>query len=297
MSVTEEGLCNGILPLVHMTSLIFGNFFVSLPYFNYGGVCADSPAVADNLWRKAVEIARSKKATYIELRSARELNWPLPVKTGKVSMELKLPQSTEALWKSFGSKLRSQIKKPLKGGMISRIGGIDLLDSFYSVFAENMRALGTPVYSKSFFRSILTEFPQSARICAVFDNIENPVAAGFLIGFRDRIEIPWASSLRSQNHLAPNMLLYWASLSFACEQGYKIFDFGRSTPGEGTFKFKQQWGAEPVQLYWYYWLSEGELLPNLNPKNSKYGLAIAIWKKLPLSITKWIGPRIIRNIP
>ncbi|MBK8335779.1 MAG: FemAB family PEP-CTERM system-associated protein [Sterolibacteriaceae bacterium] len=297
MSVSEDGVCNGILPLVHMKSRVFGNFFVSLPYFNYGGICADSPVIADKLWQKAVELASSKKGDYIELRSAQELPWSLPAKTNKVTMELNLPQAPEALWKSFSSKLRSQIKRPLREGMSFKLGGIDLLDSFYSVFADNMRSLGTPVYSRSFFRAILTEFPQSVRICAVFNTFGDPVAAGFLVGFRDRIEIPWASSLRSHNHLSPNMLLYWASLSFACEQGYKVFDFGRSTPGEGTFKFKQQWGAQPIQLYWYYWLRDGESLPNLNPKNPKYSLAISIWKKLPLAVTNWLGPIVVRNIP
>lgn len=297
MSVDEEGQCNGVLPLVHMTSLVFGNFFVSLPFFNYGGICADNPVIADRLWKRAVELAVLKRGSYIELRSNRELPWSLPVKTGKVCMELNLPNAPETLWKSFGSKLRSQIKRPLKEGMTFKIGGIDLLDSFYSVFSENMRSLGTPVYSKSFFRAVLTEFPQSAQICAIFDFLGNSVAAGFLLGFRDRLEIPWASSRRTHSHLSPNMLLYWASLSFAVEEGYKVFDFGRSTLGEGTFKFKQQWGAQPVQLYWYYWLSKGRTLPNLNPKNPKYSLAISIWKRLPLPITNWLGPRIVRNIP
>ncbi|MGB0129445.1 MAG: peptidoglycan bridge formation protein FemAB, partial [Rhodocyclaceae bacterium] len=92
-------------------------------------------------------------------------------------------------------------------------------------------------------------------------------------------------------------LMYWSALKYACDAGFCTFDFGRSTHGEGTFKFKQQWGAEPEQSYWYYWLNEGQPLPQLNPGNPKYRLAIDIWRKLPVPLTKIIGPRIVRNIP
>ena len=169
MSVNEEGLCNGILPLVHMKSRIFGNFFVSLPFFNYGGICADSPASLTVCGKRPWNWRAARTGTTSNFDRPQELPWSLPAKTSKVTMELNLPQAPEVLWKSFSSKLRSQIKRPLREGMSFKLGGIDLLDSFYSVFADNMRSLGTPVYSRSFFRAILTEFPQSVRICAVFD--------------------------------------------------------------------------------------------------------------------------------
>ena len=124
-----------------------------------------------------------------------------------------------------------------------------------------------------------------------------PVASGFLIGFKKRLEIPWASSLKEYNKLSPNMLLYWSVLKFAIENGYKQFDFGRSSIESGTYRFKEQWGAKPIQLYWYYWLSNGGKLPELNPHNPKYQTAINIWKRLPLSVTKIIGPRIVKNLP
>jgi hypothetical protein len=124
-----------------------------------------------------------------------------------------------------------------------------------------------------------------------------PVAACFLVGFKKTMEIPWASSLPEYNRLAPNMLLYWSALSFAIERGYGVFDFGRSTPGEGTYQFKAQWGAMPVPLHWYYWLRGAGSLPEMNPKNKKYRFAIEIWKRLPLSITQLVGPRIVGNLP
>ena len=93
------------------------------------------------------------------------------------------------------------------------------------------------------------------------------------------------------------MLLYWTVFKFACDRSFKTFDFGRSTPDEGTYRFKEQWGAKPVPLYWYYWIGKGGELPELNPKNPKYRVAIAMWKKLPVSVTKVVGPSIVRNLP
>ena len=297
MSLNSNGKCNGILPLVHIHSWIFGNFLVSVPYFNYGGVCADNSCVLERLLEEAVNLAKTKGASYIELRQNKQLGVSLPVKTAKVSMKLNLIPDSENLWRNFPSKLRSQIKRPLKEGMTARIAGLEELDSFYHVFSINMRDLGTPVYPKKFFYNIFRKFSNASRICTIYDKNEEPVTAGFLLGFRGTLEIPWASSLRKYNQYSPNMLLYWSSIKFACENGYSTFDFGRSSLGEGTYKFKQQWGAQPTQLYWYYWLNDGIELPNLNPKNPKYKIAINLWKRLPITLTRAIGPAIIRNVP
>jgi FemAB-related protein (PEP-CTERM system-associated) len=207
-----------------------------------------------------------------------------------------LPGDADALWKSLGSKLRNQVNRPIKEGMVARIGGEDELDSFHHVFSVNMRDVGTPVYGRKFFLNVLRQFPRSARICTVYHQ-ERPVASGFVFGFRDTLEIPWASALRSANRLAPNMLLYWSVLKYACESGYKVFDFGRSSPDAGTYRFKEQWGAAPVPLYWHYWLPNGAALPQLNPANPKYQMAINVWKHLPIGVTRLIGPAIVRNIP
>jgi FemAB-related protein (PEP-CTERM system-associated) len=288
---------NGILPLVQMKSILFGNFMISLPYLNYGGVCADNYEVHKQLLKESVQIAKSEKVAHIELRHTHHIDNGLKEKTAKVSMRLDLPQLSEDLWNSFRSKLKSQIKRPTKEGMSSRIGGNEELDNFYRVFSINMRDLGTPVYSKHFFRNILKEFPEETWICTVYTKEGIHVASGFLVGFNGCLEIIWASSLRSYNRFSPNMLLYWSVLKFACEKGYKVFDFGRSTPGEGTYRFKQQWGAKSVQLYWHYWMKNSDPLPELNPKNLKYQTAIKLWQRLPVSLTRLIGPMIVKDIP
>jgi serine/alanine adding enzyme len=295
-SENNEGRINGILPLVHMKSWSFGNFIVSMPFFNYGGVCAEDESTQNLLIEEAIRMAKDLKVHHIEFRQEKSLNNGFPEKTSKVSMRLDLPGSSDDLWKSFPSKLRSQIKVPQKAGMTARIGGIDELKSFYDVFSDNMRHLGTPVYPKRFFGNILEEFPTSTRICSVYMR-DIPVASGFLAGFKNRLEIPWASSVRNYNRLSPNMLLYWACLKFACEKGFTTFDFGRSTKEESTYKFKEQWGATPNPMVWSYWVRDEGSIPDITPRNRKYHLAIGIWKKLPVPVTQMLGPRIIKNIP
>jgi len=297
LSEDHEGKLNGILPIVNLKSMLFGNYGVSLPFFNYGGVCADDANIIRDLLNEAAIVAHLHNMKHLELRHVQNSENGLPVKTSKVSMRLALPANPEILWKAFPSKLRSQIKRPTKEGMYCRLGRNEELESFYSIFSVNMRDLGTPVYPKTFFQNILLAFPATTWISTVYTNDNIPVASGFLLGFKGILEIPWASSLRDYNKYSPNTLLYWNALEFACNQDYKVFDFGRSTPGEGTYKFKEQWGAQPTQLYWHYWMRNGGPLPELNPHNPKYRLAIKLWQKLPVSLTKLIGPSIVKNLP
>jgi FemAB-related protein (PEP-CTERM system-associated) len=211
-------------------------------------------------------------------------------------MTLDLPSSSEALWKSFDSKLRAQIRRPQKAGATYRLGGAELFSDFYAVFARNMRDLGTPVYPRAFFREILGEFAREARICIV-DLAGRPVAAGLVLTHRSTMEIPWASSLREANRESVNMLLYFAVLEAAVKAGCKQFDFGRSTKDAGTYRFKAQWGAQPQQLNWHYWLAHGQTPPQISPSNPKYRLAIALWRRLPLPIANFLGPHIVKNLP
>jgi serine/alanine adding enzyme len=125
----------------------------------------------------------------------------------------------------------------------------------------------------------------------------HPAAAAFLLQGPQRMEIPWASSLRTYNRIGVNMLLYWEALKFSIARGCRVFDFGRSSIGSGTYRFKQQWGAQPRQLYWHYWLRTGNQPPALNPDNPRFRLAIRMWQRLPLAIANRLGPPIVRNLP
>lgn len=296
LSKDNDKNINGVLPVVQLKSLLFGNYMVSVPYFNYGGVLAEDKTIATELMLQAGELAKNNAASHVEFRDTQSYEGDWGLREDKVVMLLDLPTESETLWKDIGTKVRAQVKRPQREPVSSKHGGLDLLDDFYQVFAQNMRDLGTPVYSKQFFKAILETFPKNAHIVCIYHN-DKPAAAGFLIGYKNRMEIPWASALREFNKISVNMFLYWEVLKFSIEQGYQQFDFGRSTVNAGTYRFKKQWGAKPKQLFWHYWLSEGSDVPKMNPDNPKYKLVINTWQKLPVWLTKIIGPHIVKNLP
>jgi FemAB-related protein (PEP-CTERM system-associated) len=160
-----------------------------------------------------------------------------------------------------------------------------------------MRDLGTPVYSKIFFRNLLESALANDFYIGVVYKGSTPVSCCFLMGHKDTLEIPWASTLKSANLMNANMFMYWNILAKAISDGYQFFDFGRSSKDAGTFKFKKQWGAKSQQLYWYYWLANGDDLPELNPNNPKYRLLIWVWKKMPVWLTKLVGPPVVKFLP
>jgi FemAB-related protein (PEP-CTERM system-associated) len=289
----------GILPLVHLKHFLFGNGLISIPYFDISGILADDPLVVKALLTEAANVGRKLEADTIELRHTHPIDpdqsETLFLRSHKVRMLLRLPDTSRNLMDSFKSKLRSQVKKPIKEGLYSRIGGIELLNDFYNIFSENMRDLGSPVHSKRLMSNVLYMFPDQAKIIIIYDD-GTPVAASMIIGFKDVLENPWASSLRQFSRKSPNMLLYWTMLEFACDHGYRFFDFGRSTPDEGTYNFKAQWGAEPQKLYWYYITMDGRAIQDLPDEKSKFDKAIQYWQKLPLPVTKLFGPMIRKRI-
>lgn len=291
----SEDVC-GVLPLVHFDSRFFGNFLVSMPYFNHGGVLTSNPEAESALIEKAIDLADKFDVSHVELREFSPRSGIWKYKNEKVLMHLNLPADPDVLWKAIGAKRRSQIKRPEREGVSVKTGGVEMLHDFYAVFSRNMRDLGTPVYTKELFRTILEKYPDHAYIVVVYLG-ERPVAVAFLLGFRQVIEIPWASSIREFNRLGVNMKLYWEVLKLSIARGYQVFDFGRSTIDGPTYKFKKQWGAEPKQCYWNYWLAEGNDLPQLNPQNPKYKIAIEMWKKLPLPVANYFGPHIVKHFP
>jgi FemAB-related protein (PEP-CTERM system-associated) len=285
----------GVLPLVFFDSGLFGRFAVSLPFVNYGGILADAADAAGALRAAAIDATRSAGGTHLELRHTARLCPELTAREHKVSMRLQLQRTTDAQWQALDRKLRNQVRKAEKSGLQACVGGPELVPEFYRVFARNMRDLGTPVYTRRWFDEVLAHIP-TARVVLVRHQ-GTPAAAGIVHLHRGTMEVPWASAVRDFNPLCANVLLYWHLLSYAIEAGAHTFDFGRSTPGEGTFHFKRQWGAEPQPLVWEYWTASGRDVPSLNPDNPRFRAAINAWQRLPVAVATALGPFIVRHIP
>jgi len=295
LMATDDGKVHGILPLFFIKSKLFPTHLISLPFLNYGGICADDVDVEKQLLMEAVNLMNELKAEYVEMHYLNQQELDLATSEDKVTMLLQLEEDPEVLWKSFKAKVRNQVRKAEKSGLEVKVGGDEYLDDFYEAFAINMKDLGSPVHSKSLFENLLHEFPESTRIFTVYMDSEI-VGGAIFISFKDTAEVPWASSKREYLQYCPNNLLYWEMIKYACEQGFKYFDFGRSTKDSGTYRFKKQWGAESKQIYWQYYLSDGVQIPESNHTSLKERFMIGIWKRLPLRVTKSLGPRIRKNI-
>ncbi len=297
----QNGKLLGILPLIHLKLPFLLNQLVALPFCDVGNCLTTDSSVQGKLLAEAQKLTKHLKCKNIQLRGQLENdnNLTIPVtKTehNKVRMLLDLPESSEALLQNFKSKLRSQVRKAEKNGVLFHWAGIDGVDSFYSVFCSNMRDLGSPVHSKKLFQKIMEEFGNNSRIgLAEFEG--KCIGAGVVLSTNSQTSIPWASTLRQYNKLAPNMLLYWNCLKYASDNSKNVFDFGRSTENEGTFRFKKQWGAKPVPLSWY------SSLPCISPppeairtKQSRRERVVKIWKTVPVPIANLVGPRLRKYI-
>jgi FemAB-related protein (PEP-CTERM system-associated) len=288
------GALQGVLPLVRVKSALFGHYLVSMPFLNYGGPLGDRAAVRA-LVEAAVATADRSGAGLLELRSASELPLDIEPSHRKITVLLDLPnEGSEKLFGELPAKLRSQVRRPMKEGVDVRFGP-DQLDGFYDVFARHMRDLGTPVMPKRHFEVASGAFGDTMWFgCAYLAGA--PVAAGSGFRWSDRFELVWASSLREHNRIAPNMLLYWRFMERCIEDGARVFDFGRCTPGSGTHRFKQQWGGRDQPLWWYqHGAKAGGGTPS--PDKGAFSYAPRVWSRLPLGVANALGPRIVKYIP
>lgn len=298
MAEDSCGSVRGVLPLVLVKPPFLKGTLVSLPFCDYGGVLASDNETNDVLIHTAVELSQNLKACLeLRLKKPENLFQSLPrlsALSHKVRMVLDLPKSSEILWNGFKSKLRSQVKRPQKDGFEFILGSTDLVNDFYSVFSTNMRELGSPVHSRIWISAVIRSYEGKAHIGIVYDG-KRPIAGGIILECNTTISIPWASALNEYSRSSPNMLLYWGFLKYASDNAFIQFDFGRSTPDEGTYRFKEQWGAVPFPLFWY---GEG-----LSRSSGQEGLSDKIrpliekaWARMPRKVTNTLGPVVRRYI-
>ncbi|HYU53812.1 MAG TPA: FemAB family XrtA/PEP-CTERM system-associated protein [Gemmatimonadaceae bacterium] len=283
----------GVLPLVRVRSMVFGHYLVSMPFLNYGGPLGNDAAIRA-LVAEASELARRDKVKLLELRSKVPLDVSLPASHRKITVVLDLPADEDVLFHGFDAKLRSQIRRPQKEGVTVEFGSEQVVP-FFTVFARHMHDLGTPALPLRFFRELADRFSEDCWFaCAYLSG--RPVAASCGFQFGGEFEMTWASSLRSHNREAPNMLLYWACMQRAISRGLERFNFGRCTPGAGTHRFKMQWGGREEPLWWYGLASsKGAATPS--PHDSAFRFGPRLWRRLPESIATAVGPSIVRYIP
>jgi FemAB-related protein (PEP-CTERM system-associated) len=290
----RDGAIVGILPLGEVRSLFFGRSLVSLPFCVYGGVAATDPAAVPVLHAEARRIAADLGVDHLELRNrvAREPAWPRQELYVTFRREI-LPE-VEANMLAIPRKQRAMVRKGIKHGLVSEIDG--RVDRFFELYADNMHRHGTPPLPKAWFEALQRVFGRDVEVLTVVDARGTPVSGVVSFLFRDEVMPYYAGDAVAARDLAANDFKYWELMRRGCERGYRVFDYGRSKRGTGSFDFKKNWGFEPEPLHYEYDLRRGDRVPENNPLNPKYRAFIALWRRLPRSVVDRLGPVIVRGL-
>ncbi len=294
----EQNKVVAVLPAVKMKSVLGKVSLCALPYCDVGGLLANSSQEKKQLLTEVLRYTEQQGIEVVDLRQGSNSTVDQVDEVQKVRMLLTLPESSEQLMKNFKSKLRSQIRKSEKNGLTANLGNDEKhLVGFYQVYSRNMRDLGSPAHSFGWFKAVISAYGHNAIIANVYSD-DIVIGAGLVLKSGEICSIPWASTNSDYNRLAPNMLLYWTLLAHATDAGYKTFDFGRSTLGEGTYKFKEQWGAQPALLDWQNY-QHGQLVvdaPIAAKSSSLRQYVENIWRKLPVGLATTLGSNIRKYI-
>ncbi len=291
------GQISAVLPLFLASNPITGRTLISSPFAVYGGVCAADQRAGGLLLLRAREMARELGVQYLELRD-REV--PIDAegfhtKQLYVTFDQELPRDADALMKGFPRDTRYMIRKGQKAGLKAVVGN-DQLNTFYELYAESVRQLGTPVFSKEYFRILCEEFGDKLEITVIWQEAK-AVAAVLSFLFRDTVLPYYGGSGAEGRKVAANNFMYWEVMRSALERGFRYFDFGRSKVNTGAYQFKMQWNMRERALPYQFYLVRRKDMPNFSPTNAKFKLAISVWQHLPLGLTKVIGPPLVRLFP
>ena len=192
-------------------------------------------------------------------------------------------------------KSRAMVRKGIKSDLRA-VWGHQHLDEFYWILAKNYHRLGTPIFPKRFFRTFLEEFGDQATLTVIRKASGESAAAVMTFFYKDRVMPYYAGSLTEHWDAAPNDYMYWVLMEYGCEQDFRMFDFGRSKTGTGSYSFKKNWGFEPEPLAYQYSVARGDALPDLSPSNPKFRKKIELWRKMPFGLTKLVGPSLAKYL-
>ena len=283
----------GICPLGHVKSRLFGDALISTPFCVYGGVVSDSDESRTALARAAVELARNLCVDYIEMRN-REPREPLwHTRKIYVTFRKAIEANPEKNLLNIPRKQRAMVRKGIAAGLR---GDIDRDTSrFFNAYAESVRNLGTPVFPRRYFAILKEVFGDDCEILSVTKSGQL-VASVMTFYFRDEVLPYYGGGTAAARELKGNDFMYWDLMRRAAERGYRIFDYGRSKQGSGSFSFKKNWGFEAEPLFYECLPIRARKVPDINPANPKYSMFIRLWRHLPLAVSKWIGPLIAKDL-
>lgn len=289
-----DGEIQGVLPLAHVNSRMFGNALTSLPFAVYGGVAAATPVAAHALEAEAQRLAIELGTDHLELRHIERRHDDWPVQELYVTFRKSILPKEEDNMLAIPRKQRAMVRKGIKNGLTSHVDAN--ADRFFALYADNVHRHGTPAMPKRYFETLLKTFGPDCEVLTVCSAEGRPLSSVLSFYFRDEVLPYYAGDDEAARDLAANDFKYWELMRLACARGLRVFDYGRSKEGTGPYAFKRNWGFEPTPLHYEYRLYKRESIPQNNPANAKYKLLIATWRRLPLGVANWLGPFIVRNL-
>jgi FemAB-related protein (PEP-CTERM system-associated) len=289
-----DGRIEGVLPLAHVNSRLFGNSLASLPFAVYGGVASSNAAAVAALEAEAQKLAVRLGVNHLEFRNVEPRHPEWPTQDLYVTFRKEIAPTDEANMLAIPRKQRAMVRKGIKNGLVSKIDAD--VSRFFDLYASNVHRHGTPAMPRKYFKALMTEFGSDCEVLTVEDAGGRPLSSVLSFYFRDEILPYYAGDDESARDLAANDFKYWELLRRSAARGLKIFDYGRSKQGTGSFAFKKNWGFEPKPLHYEYCLYKSDGIPQNNPSNAKYKLMIATWRRLPIGVANWLGPHIVRNL-
>ncbi len=289
----RNGGIEGILPLAEVRSRLFGHALISTPGCVYGGIAAVSEEARQALTLESMSLARRLGVDALEMRNREAVCPGWPTQNLYVTFRRSLGEGDAENFKSIPRKQRAMVRKAITAGLAACV--TEDLERFYRIYSESVRNLGTPVYSRKFFSTLIDEFRDNTEL-SVVTAAGRDVAAVLSFYFRDEVLPYYGGSRPAARLVKGNDFMYWDLMKRAAAQGVRVFDYGRSKVGTGPYHFKKNWGFVPQPLHYEYYLVRSLSIPENNPTNPRYRLLIATWKRLPLSIANRVGPMLARHL-
>ncbi|NOQ14853.1 MAG: FemAB family PEP-CTERM system-associated protein [Methyloprofundus sp.] len=290
----NQGKITGVLPLVHIKSPLFGNALISNAFCVYGGIVADDSETFQALDQEACALARQLGVDHVEFRNRQHTTPERPYKKGLyVTFRKELDADVEKNLVAIPRKQRAVVRKGIKAGLVSVIDND--VERLFQAYSESVRNLGTPVFPKKYFKILKEVFNEQCEVLSV-EHEGKHIASVMNFYFRDEVLPYYGGGTAQARAVYANDFMYWEVMRRAVEKGIRIFDYGRSKIGTGSYRFKKHWGFVETPLFYEFELIKAEAMPDINPLNPKYRLFIAAWKKLPLSVSQVIGPWLAKDL-
>ncbi len=290
----ELGKIVGVLPLVHIDSALFGNALISNAFCVYGGIVADDDEIFAALDLEACKLARQLGVEHLEFRNRQHMTPQRPYKKDLyVTFRKDLSSEVDKNLMAIPRKQRAVIRKGIKAGLVSVID--QDVERLFRTYSESVRNLGTPVFPKKYFKILKEVFKEQCEVLSI-EHQGELIASVMNFYFRDEVLPYYGGGTSKARVLYGNDFMYWEVMRRAVDKGVKVFDYGRSKIGTGSYRFKKHWGFEATPLFYEFELVKAETMPDLNPLNPKFRFFIAAWKKLPLNLSQVIGPWLAKDL-